>query len=142
MNTKRLIRIVSCLAILAGFFLPWIHGYKGLSGLDLLTTGGLWEGGDMSFLRYALVLLPILSLIILFITLSKKPTSRLLRSSAFIIMIIYAVFFQFAASTLDADIPSDSRSNLFQFAGIGFYISLIGSFLLLFAKDEAIAGSK
>ena len=136
MSTKNLLRIVFCLAVIIGFFMPWIHGFKNLSGLDLLTKSGLWESKGTMIIRFSIVLVPLLPLIVLFNTINKKPSSGLLRSGAFIIMTVYAVFFLVGISTLDADIPSEERSNIFQFLRIGFYLSFIGSLLLMFVKDE------
>ena len=136
MSSRSLVRIVLCVAVIIGFFLPWIHGFKNLSGLDLLTKGGLWEGGGTAIIRYSIILVPLLPLIVLFNTVKKNPTSRLLRSGAFIIMAVFTVFFLVGISTLDADIPSEERSNIFQFLRIGFYISFVGSLLLMIVKDE------
>jgi len=136
MSSKSIIRILLCLAIIIGFFLPWIHGFKNLSGLDLLTTGALWEGKATMFIRFSIVLVPLLALIVLLNAIKKKPTSLLVRSGAFIVMVVYAVFFLVGINTLDADIPSEERSNILQFIRIGFYLSFIGSLLLMIIKDE------
>ena len=137
MSSKNLIRSLLCVAIIIGFFLPWVHGYKNLSGLDLLTKEGMWEGGGTAIIRFSIILVPLLPLIVLFNTVRKKPSSRLLQSGAFIVMAVYAIFFLVGISTLDVDIPSEERSNIFQFIRMGFYLSFIGSLLLLFVKEKA-----
>jgi uncharacterized membrane protein (GlpM family) len=136
MGTKSVIRIVLSAAVIAGYFLPWISYFNSASAFDIVRTSIEGKGDTSGHLVwYASILIPLFALICLIQSLSNRTPSGFIRALPFIITILLIGLLFLGSSQNSGGLNMES---LFSMLGIGFYITLVASFLLIFiGRDTA-----
>ena len=118
------------LLILAGFFLPWIHGTTNMTGLDMV-TGGFKAG------KYALLIFPICALFILTDSLTNflpSGAAILFKVLPFLLLLIFVILILMGNKQHAINLNSINIHNLENFAritAIGLWLTIIGSIIML-----------
>lgn len=127
MSTNSTFRILLSLAIIIGFFLPWFQ-HSG-SGWDIVRYNAGPENTTETVIRYSFLLIPFFALIVLIRSVSKQSSNFLLRVLPFLVIGILSALF--IVGVIDQN-GKESLNGFFSILGIGFYLTVIASFLLIF----------
>ena len=136
MGTKNLIRIVLCLAIIAGYFLPWLT----LSAFDIVRYSTEMSSDSETertgqIVWYASALIPLFALICLIQSVSNRAPGGFVRSLPFIVTALLVALL-FIGSTKDSETDA---SGFLSMVGIGLYVTLAASFLLMLVGRDRMA---
>lgn len=127
MSNNKTFRIILCVAIIVAFFLPWFK-YGGGSGLDIVLSKTINESTTEMVVRYSFLLIPFFALIVLFRSLSNKPTGFVKFLPFLVTAILVALFIIGVRHEGGGDAE---LKGWFAILGAGLYISAISSFLLM-----------
>jgi tetratricopeptide (TPR) repeat protein len=125
-NNKAII-IALCIALLIGFFTPWLRIFINLSAYDMV----FGTAGDIinSPLRYIVVTIPILSVIIIYsIAQNEPPSSKpFLFCLPLLVLIVISILICYK---IGGDNLNNLNGDIIKVFGIGFWLTLISSIIL------------
>ena len=127
MTNKYPIRILLAIAIIIGFFLPLFTGPGSMWSIVKTPTGS--KEVLYTIIRFAFLLPPLFALFVLVNSISQKPSSVFLRAMPFLSIAILSVLYVWGVNSGYGNI---SLGGYFSMLGIGYYLTIIGSFLLMF----------
>lgn len=116
---KKMVTIILAVALIAGFFLPYISFFgRGVSGFDLIKGGGKAD-------VYVLLLSPIAAILLLAGALNngKYVISRGILCIIALISVLYLI--------IRSVIEGGDIGSMFKVLGIGYWISLAASLVLV-----------
>jgi len=122
---RKTLTIVLALALLVGFFIPWVSGFGGkASGFDIVTAKGAgWK-------QYTLLLIPLSALLLL---LGSFNGNYALGRGLLCVLPLLAILFMLIIGPL---IDGVSFNNIFKAFGKGYgpglWVTIVGSLVLAF----------
>lgn len=134
MGTKSTVRIVLSIVIIVAYFLPWFQLVISESAFDIITRSGGDADRTGQMIWYASLLIPVMALLCLIQTLSKKTPGGFVRSIPFIITAIF-VLLLYVGINKDNNVDAKGFFSIF---GIGMYLTLVASFLLIFMGRDTV----
>jgi hypothetical protein len=132
MNNKNAVRMILSLLIIVGFFLPWFK-HSG-SGFDILRASGGSQDTTSLIIKYSFGLPALFALIVFIRSIMGQSSSFLLRILPFLVIAILSALFVIG---IDSEY-STSAGDFFAILGIGYYLVVVASFLLMFAGGRTI----
>ncbi len=128
-SKNSVIRIILCIAIIAGFFLPWFK-FGGGSALDIVLAKTAEDETVTTVVRYSFLLIPLFALFILIRSASGKPSGFIVRVLPFLITAILTALF--IAGMKSAGATDEDLKGWLYLLGYGYYIVVIASLFLVF----------
>lgn len=141
MNSKKWVITIAALVLLASFFLPWVawNGIK-VSG-HALAGGSFFSLSEaqlglvnpfpkISFLFFVFWLIPVLSLVIIYLVWTKKKTDWALLTAGFLSLSLLTLYYRFS----DFGLGKAPWSVL----GIGAWLQLMASLVLILASGTSL----
>ncbi|MEO6327983.1 MAG: zinc ribbon domain-containing protein [Ginsengibacter sp.] len=118
------------LLVLAGFFLPWLHGTANLTGLEMVTNG--FKVG-----KYILLIFPLCGLFILTDSLTNflpSGAAILFKVLPFLLLLVFVILILMGNKQHAINLTRINVDNLESFAkitAIGLWLTVIGSIIML-----------
>ncbi len=138
-NQKNIV-IIAAVALIAGFFMPWISFFVKLSAWDFIF--GNASDIDSSSIRFLVVLIPISAIMIIAGASNNENyliSKRLLFSIPLGSLAIVIISLFFTANEDGEKVSMSDFGDILQLLGAGFWITLIASVVLVFLRPQTQA---
>jgi hypothetical protein len=137
-NNLNIFRIILSAAVIAGFFLPWFDYLGFVSGWDIVMANSGPGNTAERILGYSFLLIPLFALIVLIRSVSKQSCGFLLRALPFLVTAILSVLFAIGEKNENG---TAGMNVFFSILGVGYYLTVIASLLLIFAGSRRTVSS-
>ncbi len=124
---RKTLTIVLAVALLAGFFLPWVIG---ISGYDMVSA----KGGDWK--KYIIVLIPLSGLLLL-VGVLNKGNYMLSRGLLTWLPLLAVIFFIILWPMIDGAAIGDIFKTIGKGYGAGLWVTIVASIVLAFYNPRA-----
>jgi hypothetical protein len=137
---KKTFSIILSVAIIIGFFLPYIISFTDISGFNAIFGKEGMGGIESSSERYLWLMIPIPAILILFgsFTNDSFMSSRFLFWVPLLMLLFIAVrlYFQAKGQASAIENATVSMSKFIGIFGYGYWLSLFAAILLPFSKEK------